>query len=315
MNTTSANPSKNTRDYIAVDIGKASLAVCAEGLEKSFENTTAGIAALLKACRKFAAPFVVCESGSYSSPLLAALRKHRIPLAIVPGGRVRHFAKGIGILAKTDAIDARLLRRFAQETHPPPTAAPAPELAQLRQFLDARTDIVNRLIQIAGKLENATGTLRRHLLGERRWQERRRQKIDALLNTHMKTHPALQSDEQRLTAVKGIGALTARTLLAHAPEVREIRDKTLAALCGLAPWPNQSGTLDKGSRIRGGRQSIRNILHMAALSAIRHNVILRDFYKRLLSRGKPKSVALVAVMRKLIMLTHRLLSKPDFNLA
>jgi len=315
MDTTSEKPSKNTRDYIALDIGKASLAVCAETLEATLGNNPAGIAALLKICRKHAAPFVVCESGSYTAPLLAALRKHSIPLAIVPGGRVRHFAKGIGIFAKTDAIDARLLRRFAQETQPQPTAAPAPELAQLRQLLDARTDTVSRLTQIAGKLENATGTLRRHLLEERRWQERRRQKTDAQLDIHVKTHPALQADEQRLTAVKGMGSLTARTLLAHAPEVRDIRDKTLAALCGVAPCPNQSGSLDKGSRIRGGRQAIRNILHMAALSAIRHNTILRKFYLHLLSRGKSKSVALVAVMRKLLMLAHRLLSNPHFNLA
>ena len=315
MNTTSKKQAKNARDYIAVDIGKASLAICSETTEETLGNNAGGIATLIRICRKCAAPFVVCEAGSYSGPLLAALRKHRIPVAVVPGGRVRHFAKGIGVLAKTDTIDTRVLRRFALETNPAPTAAPAPELAQLRQLLDARTDIVNRLTEIAGKLENATGTLRRHLLEERRWQQRRRKKADAQLNAHMKTHPALQADQQRLSAVKGIGALTARTLLAHAPEVREIRDKTLAALSGVAPWPERSGTLDKGAHIRGGRQAIRNILHMAALSAIRHNRILRDFYQRLLSRGKPKRVALVAVMRKLLMLAHRLLTDPHFSLA
>jgi transposase len=334
--------SQNHTEFVGLDIGKSTL-VCAITTNNSdaaknafkctnkrtnkrtknvvhdttapveFANNLDGITALVAHCKALPDPFLVCESGSYATKVLAALHNAKIPLAIVPGSRVRHFAKGRAVHIKNDAVDARLLAQFAAANTLHQTLPPPPENTTLRDLEQTRRFIVDRLAQLDAHLENAAGETRRQLLREQRFQQNALAKIERKLAAHIEAHPALGEAERRMRTVKCVGPATARALLAYAPEAPNISPKRLVSLCGLAPYEHTSGTTKRCPHIFGGRKNIRNTLYMSACCAIVHNPILRAFHARLIQKGKPKRVALTAVMRKLLHLLHRILTDPNFT--
>jgi transposase len=308
--------SENNPNCIGLDIGKATLVSFLEGkIKGEFSNDTNGIAEFVSVCKKIPGAFVICEAtAGYERAVVQALLGASINVSIVVPARVRFFAKSRGVLGKSDPIDAKLLSDFGRHNKCIPCKPAAPVLAQLRDLMDCRHHIMERITMLKGLKECAQKITLKSLQSEEAFQEKQLAKLDAAIGVLVKEDDDLQNDSQRLQSVSGVGPVLAHTLLAYVPEIKSITAKSLAAVVGVAPYPDTSGSIVKASRIQGGRRPVRNVLYMAAVSASRHNVVLSAFYAKLLARGKAKKVSLVAVMRKLLMLLHRLATDPNFSL-
>lgn len=261
----------------------------------------------LAACRGLAC-VVVEATGGFERPLLDALLEAGLPVALVNPGHVRHFAKALGVLAKTDAVDARVLAAFAQHAAPRLVERRAANRAELealltcrRQLVHVRTEQVNRRQQTRSK-----AALR---------------SIDAVLKTlaaqieslERQIRRLIESDDDMghfdrlLRSVPGVGPTLSATLLAEMVELGTLGRRRAAALAGVAPFNRDSGR-SKGKRaIRGGRAAVRSVLYMATVAAMRFNPVIRAFARRLLDAGKAKKVAIVACMRKLLTILNAML--------
>jgi transposase len=304
--------------YVGVDIGKAGLDVSFAGQSPCrYANSAAGIAELLKALKKLKQPQVVCEpSGGYERDLLEALWAAGLAVSLVHAARVRAFARAQGLLAKSDPIDAVVLREFGELLRPGTLAAPSPERDRLAALVQRREQLVNLLSMEDQRLaQSRDATVRK--MSERLLKELETQieQMDEMIAAQIDADATLKNQSERLQQVQGIGPVTATTLLAEMPELGTLSRNESGALGGVAPYIKDSGDHRGRRTIRGGRVKVRRGLYMAALVATRYNPILKTFYARLLAAGKPKKVALVAVMRKLIVLLNHLLKNPNFKLA
>jgi transposase len=309
--------SENNPNCIGLDIGKATLVSFLEGkIKGEFSNDDKGIAKFVSVCKEIPAAFVICEAtAGYERAVVKALLEASINVSIVVPKRVRFFALSRGIFGKSDPIDAKLLSDYGRHNRCIPCKPASPVLAQLRDLLDCRHHIVERITMLKGLKECAQKFTLKNLQLEETFQTKQLAKIDTDINALLQENNALQSDSLRLQSVSGVGPVLAHTLLAYVPEIKSISSKSLAAVVGVAPYPDRSGDTVNASRIQGGRRPVRDVLFMAAVSASQHNAVLRAFYLSLIARGKPKKVGLVAVMRKLLMLLHRLITDPNFSLA
>lgn len=283
-----------------------------------YANDAAGIAALIKALKKLPAPVqVICEpSGGYERDLLEALWAAGLAVSLVHAARVRAFARAQGLLAKTDPIDAVVLREFGELLQPGTLAAPSPQRERLAALVQRREQLVNLLgtevQRLAQTRDAAVRKLGRQML---RTLERQVAQLQEMIAAQIAADATLKAQSERLQQVKSIGPVTASTLLAELPELGTLSRNESGALAGVAPYNRDSGQHCGRRTIRGGRVRVRRVLYMAATVAARFNPILREFYQRLLAAGKPKKLALTAVMRKLIVLLNHLLKNPQFKLA
>jgi transposase len=304
--------------YVGIDISKDRLDVSAPGGRSSHGNDAPGIAALLRALAKLGRPVhVVCEpSGGYERGLLAALWAAGVRLTLVNAARVRSFARARGLLAKTDEIDADVLRDFGERLQPPPLQPPEPLRLRIGELVQRREQLVAMLgaerQRLAQSSDPKLQKLGRKLIAE---IERQIDELEKLISEAIDGDDSLRRQKERMLQVKGIGPVVASTLLAALPELGALNRKQVAALAGLAPFNRDSGQHRGRRTIRGGRLQVRRVLYMAATVAARFNPVLRDFYQRLLAAGKPKKLALTAVMRKLVTLLNHMLKNPDFALA
>lgn len=305
-------------NYVGVDLSKLELvAVCsAEAKPRAFAQDAKGHAAFIAALP--AAAHVVCEAtGGYEQPLVRALQKAGVPVSVVMPRRVRAFAKASGLRAKTDPIDARLLRAFGEAIRPP--AAPVLPAAQeeLQQLNRARQDLLAMLNEEASRAEHCTlPLLQEQARARRELLECQLRQIEQRLRALVASEPTWQHKAERLQAVDGIGEVSAWTVLAELPELGQLERGEPAGLLGVAPDAADSGPRQGRRHISGGRARARKVLYMAALTAAHRNPILAAFYRRLVEqRHKPKLVALTAVLRKLVELLNRLLADPNFILA
>jgi transposase len=310
-------PEQTTRDYVGLDIAKGQLDYAlTDTAEGQLPHSAEGLAQLVTLLRTLPQPCVVCEAtGGYERPVLAALSAAGLALCLVQPGRVRAFAYAEGLLAKTDRLDARLLRRFGQRLHPRTYVPPAPATVELRALLEYRHLLVAQLAELASRRETAPPTLARLLRAHTTTLERALAKTEKQLAAHLASAPELATKAQRLQQVTSVGPVLAATLLAYVPELGQLADKAVSALVGVAPQAHDSATTARPRHVRGGRAVVRRVLYMAAVCAARFNPVLRAFYQRLRAAGKPAMVALVAVMRKLLCVLNRLLADPDFVLA
>lgn len=252
--------------------------------------------------------FVVCEAtGGYEAVLLAAMLLAGVPVHRADARRVKAFIRSWGTLGKTDAIDARHLARYGRERHAELARWQAPDADRdkLHALVLARQDLVASSVAYGNRL-GAPGSAAARPFFEPVLVSIKAQiaAIDAATVTLISGHPTLQAAVKTLTAIAGIGAITAISLLALMPELGQLDRRGIAALAGLAPHPNQSAKTDGYRRTRGGRPDVRPVLFMAAMSAARHHETLSVFYKRLIANGKKKMVALIAVMRKLVVMCN-----------
>ena len=303
--------------YVGVDVAKSSLQVDLNHQPHALPNDAKGHAQILKLLRRHSAVQIICEAtGGYEQPLVRLLHASHIPVSIVEAGRVRHFAKAKGLRAKTDPIDAAVLSQYGRTFTPAPTAAPTATQARLSQLSNRRLQLLDTLIAETNRAAHYTDKLllqqSRRLLG---LLEKQIAACDQTLAQLIAADEDLKVKAARLDAIPGVGAVTAATVLAELPELGQISDQAASALVGVAPYNRDSGDQISVRHIAGGRKAIRCALYMATLSAVQFDPILKAFYQRLRLKGKKPKVALVAAMRKLIILMNRLLKNPNFHLA
>jgi transposase len=290
---------------IGVDVASDKIDVCDSDLriKGAIPNTAAAIRKLVMS--KIESPqttLVICEAtGGYEHVLVEAAHELGIPVAVANPRQVRDFAKGHGFLEKSDAIDARIICRFGKdvEVHLAPTRSPEEKRHQALvrrrcQILDLISQEQNRLAQTADALaQEMIQTMLSHLKTQLKLADKH---LENLLAERAKQDPKVEI----LGSVPGVGAVTVSTLLVELPELGQLNRAKIAKLVGVAPLVNQTGKSDKKRPVRGGRSQVRSVLYMAALVATRHNPLIGKFYQRLIGRGKPKKLALVACMRKLL---------------
>ena len=221
--------------------------------------------------------------------------------------QAREFARATGRLAKTDRIDASILARFAEAIRPAPKPLPDEEIRALQGILARRRQLVGMLTAENNRLPTATKPVTKRIAAHIRWLEKELSRTDGDLKEAIKSSPTLSENEALLRSVPGVGPVLARTLLAQVPELGTLTHKRVAALVGVAPLNRDSGTLRGRRSVWGGRADVRAALYMGALVAARRNPAIREFYERLLAAGKPKKVALVACMRKLLAIVNAVL--------
>jgi transposase len=290
--------------YVGIDVAKAMLdvAIGSDGEVVQAENNERGIARLLERLREMGPTLVVLEAtGGYEGLVAGALAGNGLAVAVVNPRQVRDFAKATGVLAKTDRIDARVLARFAEVVRPEPRPLPTAEAKELEEFLSRRRQIVDMLTMEKNRLSiAATERMKKSLKKHIGWLEEALRRANDDIDTAVRNSPAWREQEDLLRSVPGIGPVSARTMLAELPELGTLDRKEIACLVGVAPLNRDSGTM-KGTRTCwGGRASVRQVLYMAAISAVRCNPVIRRAYLALRARGKKHKVALVACMRKLL---------------
>lgn len=289
--------------YAGVDVAKAhlDLAVYPPRPPCRFVHDEAGIAALVAQVRTLAPALVVLEAtGGYETQVATALALAGVPVAIVNPRQVRDFAKAMGRLAKTDALDADVLAHFAARVQPVPRPLPDAAQQELTALVTRRRQLVEMLTAERNRLVVARGRVKHDVQTHIHFLEQRLTDPHTDLHTAVRTSPLWRAQEQLLRSVPGIGPTTACTLIAELPELGHLTRQQIAALVGVAPLNRDSGPR-RGPRVTwGGRASVRAPLYMATVVATRCNPLIRVFYLRLRAAGKPAKVALVAAMRKLL---------------
>ena len=297
--------------YVGIDVSKARLDVHVHPLGLAFdvERTEAGLAAIADRLRDLEIAVVALEAtGGYETMAIYGLTGLGFPAVIVNPAQVRQYAKALGRRAKTDALDARMIARFAEAARPEVRSLPDDAARHLSALMDRRRQIVG---MIASDKQREHGTtdakLKKSIVRLRRALQKELERVDTDIDGQIGAFPTWQANEDLLTTVPGVERVTARTLLAEMPELGLLGRRQTGALAGLAPWTRESGNWKGQSRIGGGRALVRTALYMASMSGIRHNPVLRSFYQALLARGKPKLVALAAVSRKLLTILNAML--------
>lgn len=301
--------------HLGIDVSKRVLDVCilseSDHYGESFTvaNDHEGVDEILSRLGQSVPKLVVMEAtGKYERLAATSIAAAGITVAIVNPRQARDFAKAMGKLAKTDKIDAFVLARFAKVMEPHPTAMPDEEalalqgiLARRRQLIEMRTAEGNRL-----KMASAKALAKRieaHIV----WLEKEIERTDKDLDKAVEDSESFKAKESMLRSVPGVGRVLARTLLAELPELGNITHKRLCSLVGVAPFNRDSGQWSGKREVWGGRASVRAALYMGTLVATRHNPAIKEFYERLIEAGKPKKVALVACMRKLLSILNALM--------
>jgi transposase len=296
--------------FIGIDVARDNLEVASRpsGEQWQVANDPAGIAALVLRLRTLRPTLIVLEAtGGLELPVLAALGSAGVPVVAVNPRQVRDFAKAIGKLAKTDAIDARVLAHFADGVRP--TVRPLPDAATqaLGALVTRRRQLVEMLTAEENRRKTAPTPIRADIQAHILWLRERLKGVDKELSQAVRSSPLWREQEDLLRSVPGVGPVVSVTLLADLPELGTLDRKQVAALVGLAPLNRDSGTLRGKRTIWGGRATVRAALYMAALVGSRCNPVLRALYTRLLAAGKTKKVALTACMRKLLTILNALL--------
>jgi len=303
--------------YVGVDVAKSSLELHLDGRCHSLSNDSKGHAQLLKLLRPYSQAQLVCEAtGGYEQPFVKVLQAALIPVSIIEAGRIRHYARAQGQRAKTDPIDAALITAFAVAIQPPPTPAPTPQQQKLADLSTRRRQLIHSRVAEANRAEHYTDPLccrqsRQYL----QLLERQIEACDQAILKLIAGDSQLAHKAHRLETIPGVGPVVAATVLAEMPELGRLSTQSAAALAGVAPYNRDSGNVSAPRHIGGGRVVVRNALYMAALSAVKHDRILKAFYQRLCAAGKKPKVALTACMRKLIILMNRLLKNDHFQLS
>jgi transposase len=298
-----------TQTFVGVDVSQAQLdiAVRPEG-RFVVANDEPGVAQLVERLHQVRPTLVVVEAtGGLELPLTGALALAGLPVVVVNPRQVRDFAKAIGQLAKTDAIDAQVLARFAEVIRPTPRPLPDEQTQALAALVTRRRQLIEMLTAEKNRLASARPAIRKNLRAHISWLTRALQQADTDLADTIRQSPLWREKDELLRSVPGIGPVLTTTVLASLPELGMLTHKQIAALVGVAPLNRDSGTLRGRRTVWGGRAQVRTALYMAAIVAARFNPVIRTFYQRLCASGKAKKVALVACMRKLLTIVNAML--------
>ena len=292
---------------VGIDVGKRKLDVSvSQGPARSFANTAEGIAALLNWIASQDASEAVCEpTGRYEREVVRRLEESGLPVHVAHPNKVRNFARAAGHEAKTDVLDARVLSHYGEVFNLARRQPDDGAGQELKDLLKRRKDLVDQRVQERNRLEKGlSGGARRSTERHVAWLDEEIGRMDEEYREALNRNAQLSETAALYRSVPGVGELTAASLVAYLPELGKCDGKALTALVGLAPWSRDSGAQRGYRSIRGGRGAVRRVLYLAALSAVRHNEELGRFYRGLRKRGKTGKVALVAVMRKLLLVLN-----------
>jgi transposase len=297
--------------FVGLDVAKNHLDghVRPTGEDFVVTHDEAGLAQLVARLRALRPTLVVLEAtGGYEVTVAATLASAGLPVAVVNPRQIRDFARATGTLAKTDTLDARVIARFGEAVRPAVRPLPTDHAERLGELIARRRQLVEMLgAETNRRHQTRDRALRRRIEAHMTWLERALRDLETDLHDAIRRSPAWRETENLLTSVPGVGPITASTLIAELPELGRLDRRQIAALVGVAPFNQDSGTLRGRRTIRGGRSPVRRVLYMATLTATRHNPALAAFYQRLRSTGHPAKVALIATLRKLLTILNAIL--------
>lgn len=286
---------------VGIDVSKDWLDVAMGSDSLRFANDAEGIDELASRMRDAGAQFVVMEAtGGYETQAATAIAGAGLRLAVVNPRQVRDFAKATGRLAKNDRIDAHVIAAFGQAVDPQIVRLPDEETRELQGLIARRSQLVGMRVQESNRLTLMKGAMRKQIKAHIAWLDKAIDEVNTDLMARLRTSAAWREKDELYRSMKGVGPITSGTLMASLPELGTLDRRSIAALVGVAPFNRDSGTFRGRRAIWGGRAQLRHMLYMAATAAIRSNPVIKDFYERLIGRGKPHKVALVACMRKMV---------------
>lgn len=306
--------------YVGIDVSKDRLDVHVRPSREAFavSRDGKGLEELIERLQALSPRLIAIEAtGGFETIAAAAIAGAALPLAIVNPAQVRHFAQAVGKRAKTDPIDAEVIARFAEAVKPEPRPLPDEQARLLAELVARRRQIIEMIVAERQREKRAeTIRVRKSLMRTIKTLEKELPEIDSDIDTLVRGSPAWREKEDLLVSFPGVSNTLARTFLAELPELGRLSRREIASLAGLAPYTRQSGRWKGKSMIGGGRAALRTALYMAALSASRCNRPLKIFYQRLLSAGKPKMVALIAVARKTLTILNAMVrDKKEWQIA
>ncbi len=293
--------------YIGVDVGKHQLDFyCHESGEHfTTTNTAEGIAQAFKQLSSFSIELLVMEAtGRHEQALAIAAQRRKIPVVIAQPITVRRFAGALGILAKTDKLDSQVIAQYAATIKPPARDLPDKATRQLKDLTIRRKQVVNMMTMEKNRLQVMPAFLCADIRRSMAALQRQLSKLDERIHQLSLSVAAWRKKREVMQSMPAVGTVLATTLISDLPELGSLNQKQIAALVGVAPMNRDSGKMRGKRRIRGGRAQVRTVLFMATMCAVQHNPVIRAFYQRLLANGKHKKVALVACMRKILILLN-----------
>jgi transposase len=290
--------------YVGIDVSKDRLDVHVRPGEEAFAvaRDGKGLEELVARLQAISPVLIAVEAtGGFETIVAAALAGAQLPLVVVNPAQIRHFAQAVGQRAKTDPIDAAVIARFVEAVKPQPRAMPDQEARLLAELVSRRRQIIEMIVAERQREKRAENVrVRKSLARHIKVLEKELPEIDNDIDTLVRGSPVWRAKEELLVSFPGVSNTLARTFLAEVPELGALNRRQIASLAGLAPFTRQSGRWKGKSMIGGGRAKLRAGLYMAALSASRYHPQLKVFYRRLVTAGKPKMVALIAVARKVL---------------
>ena len=296
--------------FVGIDVGRdwLDVHVLPEGTAWRTPNDPSGQAALVERLAPLAPTLVVLEaSGGYEAAAAAELRCADLPTAVVNPRPARDFAKAHGQLAKTDALDAAVLARFAQQVRPAARPGPRPADTELKGLVGRRRELVALEVAERQRLRLATAAVRASIEAHLAWLREQIRELERQLAAAIAADAAWLATQALLRSVPGIGPVVAATLLAELPELGQVGHGEVATLVGVAPLNRDSGAHRGRRGTWGGRAPVRTALYMAAAVAARWNPAIRAFRDRLLAAGKPAKVVRVACIHKLLTILNAML--------
>jgi transposase len=302
--------SQKTGKVVGIDASKKFLDVnvCGETEVVSWENDKLGVEQLGQWASQMPIKVIVVEaSGGVENRLVGELAQRELPVAVVNPTRVRNFARAAGQLAKTDQIAARLIAEFGEKMSPEPKQLVSAARRKLAALVDRRYQLITMRTAEKNRLSTTPEEVQEWVFQSLDWLEVQMSAIEKAIDECVASKESWQEEATLLDSVPGVGTVTIFTLLADLPELGKLNRQEIAALAGLAPFNRDSGPKRGKRRIFGGRASVRRVLYMAALSATRHNPVIRAFYHRLMAAGKLFKVAITACMRKLLTILNSMM--------
>jgi transposase len=303
-------PVTNEAAYVGVDVAKDTLDVadsCSRE-KRQFANDCEGIAQAVQYIASLQPAGIILEAtGNLEMPLAAALQSESLPVVIINPRQVRDFARATGALAKTDAIDARILALFGLRIKPEMRPLPDKQAREMGSLLTRRRQLMEMLIAERNRLSRADEDVQVNIKDHIKWLKEALSDINNELERRIRSSPTWHEKDNLLRSVPGIGKVVSTTLLIELPELGQLNRRKIAALVGVAPLNRDSGTMRGKRTVWGGRAALRAVLYMAALVATKRNPVIVAFYRRLLDTGKIKKVALVACMRKLLTMINAMM--------
>lgn len=289
--------------FVGIDVSKNTLdvAVIPEGRKWSVAHDDAGIGVLTERLKDLCPRLIVLEAtGGLQVDVVAALGAVSLPVVVVNPRQVRDFAKATGTLAKSDAIDAWILARFAESVKPQPRPLKDEETQRLSALVARRRQIVDMLTAEKNRMGTGPRPVRDNIKAHITWLEKCLKDINRDLKKAIRNSPVWREKDAVLRSAPGAGEVLSVTILAEVPELGTLNRKQIAALVGLAPFNRDSGKFHGRRFIWGGRSTVRAVLYMATVAAIRCNPVIKPFYQHLCAAGKEHKVALTACMRKFL---------------